>query len=163
MEQPLLSVRNLRIQFATDDGLVSAVDGISFQLKPGGTIGIVGESGSGKSVTSLAIMGLIPDPPGKVSGEIVFAGQDLLKMKEADLRKIRGNEIAMVFQEPMTSLNPVFTIGNQIMEVIMLHQKLSRRAAKKQAIEILELVGIPSPEQRINDYPYQLSGECVSG
>ena len=158
MEQPLLSVRNLRIQFATDDGLVSAVDGISFQLKPGGTIGIVGESGSGKSVTSLAIMGLIPDPPGKVSGEIVFAGQDLLKMKEAALRKIRGNEIAMVFQEPMTSLNPVFTIGNQIMEVIMLHQKLSRRAAKKQAIEILELVGIPSPEQRINDYPYQLSG-----
>lgn len=158
MSQPLLSVRNLRIQFDTNDGLVSAVDGISFDLAVGGTIGIVGESGSGKSVTSLSIMGLIPNPPGKVSGEIFFAGKDLLKMKESELRKIRGNDIAMVFQEPMTSLNPVFTVGNQIMETIMLHQGLRKPAARKKAVEMLELVGIPSPNKRISDYPYQLSG-----
>ena len=159
MADILLSVRNLKTHFYTEDGIVPAVDGISFDLERGGTLGIVGESGCGKSVTSLSIMGLIPSPPGKiVDGEILFEGRDLTKLSEAEMRKIRGNEISMIFQEPMTSLNPVFTIGNQIMEAIMLHQKLDKAAARKKAIEMLSLVGIPSPEKRIDEYPHQLSG-----
>ena len=143
MAQKLLSVRNLKTYFYTDDGVVPAVDGVSFDLDKGGTLGIVGESGCGKSVTSLSIMGLIPRPPGKiVSGEIYFEGRDLLKLSEPQMRKVRGNEISMIFQEPMTSLNPVFTIGNQIIEAIVLHQRLDKAAARKKAIEMLSLVGI---------------------
>lgn len=156
---PLLSVRNLRTHFITEDGEVPAVDGVSFDLSAGETLGIVGESGSGKSVTSLSIMRLIPTPPGRIAGgEIIFNGEDLLKKSPAEMRKIRGNEISMIFQEPMTSLNPVFTIGDQIMEAIILHQKLSKKAARERAIEMLRLVGIPSPEQRVDEYPHQLSG-----
>ena len=157
--QPLLSIRDLKTYFYTDDGVVPAVDGVSFDLKKGGTIGIVGESGCGKSVTAMSIMGLIPSPPGKiVGGEIIFEDQNLLEMTLPELRKIRGNHISMIFQEPMTSLNPVYTIGNQIMESIILHQKLDKAQARKRAIEMLALVGIPSPEQRINEFPHQLSG-----
>lgn len=159
MTQKLLSVRNLKTHFFTDDGVIPAVDGISFDLDRGGTIGIVGESGCGKSVTSLSIMGLIPQPPGKImDGEIIFEGQDLLKLSEEEMRHVRGNEISMIFQEPMTSLNPVFTVGNQISEAIMLHQGLDKAAAREKSIEMLRLVGIPSPEQRVDDYPHQMSG-----
>jgi oligopeptide/dipeptide ABC transporter ATP-binding protein len=157
--EKLLEVRGLKTYFYTDDGVVPAVDGVDFSLNRGETLGIVGESGCGKSVTSLSIMGLIPNPPGKiVGGEIIFEGSDLLKKTEAQMRKIRGNDISMIFQEPMTSLNPVFTIGNQIMEAIILHQNLDKAAARKQAIEMLHLVGIPSPESRVDEYPHQLSG-----
>jgi len=156
---PLLSVRNLKTYFQTEDGEVPAVDGVSFDLEAGETLGIVGESGCGKSVTSLSIMRLIPSPPGRIAGgEIIFDGEDLLKKTPAEMRKIRGNEISMIFQEPMTSLNPVFTIGDQIMEAIILHQKLSKKEARERAIEMLRLVGIPSPEQRVDEYPHQLSG-----
>jgi len=156
---PLLSVRDLKVYFETEDGLVPAVDGISFDLKKGGTLGIVGESGCGKSVTSLAIMRLIPTPPGRiVGGQILFEGEDLLKKSPAEMRKIRGNEISMIFQEPMTSLNPVFTIGDQIMEAIILHQKVDKKTAREKAIEMLRLVGIPEPQRRIDEYPHQLSG-----
>ena len=159
MTQKLLSVKNLKTHFLTDDGVIPAVDGISFDLDKGGTIGIVGESGCGKSVTSLSIMGLIPQPPGKiVDGVIEFEGQDLLKFSEAEMRGIRGNDISMIFQEPMTSLNPVFTVGNQISEAIILHQGLDKAAAREKSIEMLRLVGIPSPEQRVDEYPHQMSG-----
>jgi ABC-type dipeptide/oligopeptide/nickel transport system ATPase component len=152
--QPILEVKNLRTSFFTDGGVVKAVDDISFSVEPGKTIGLVGESGCGKSVTSLSIMRLIPDPPGKtVGGEILYKGRDLLKLPMSDMRKIRGNEISMIFQEPMTSLNPVFTIGNQLCEAISLHQDLSRSETRNKAIEMLQLVGIPSPEKRIDDYP----------
>jgi len=157
--EKLLSVRDLKTYFYTDDGVIPAVDGISFDLDRGGTIGIVGESGCGKSVTSLSVMGLIPQPPGKIEGgEIIFEGQDLLKLSEAEMRHIRGNDISMIFQEPMTSLNPVFTIGNQIAEAIILHQGLDKVAAREKSIEMLRLVGIPSPDKRIDDYPHQMSG-----
>lgn len=159
MTQKLLSVKDLKTYFYTDDGVIPAVDGISFDLDKGGTIGIVGESGCGKSVTSLSVMGLIPQPPGKiVGGEIVFEGENLLKLSEADMRRIRGNDISMIFQEPMTSLNPVFTVGNQIAEAIILHQGLDKAAAREKSIEMLRLVGIPSPEKRVDDYPHQMSG-----
>jgi peptide/nickel transport system ATP-binding protein/oligopeptide transport system ATP-binding protein len=159
MTQKLLSVKNLKTHFFTDDGVIPAVDGISFDLDRGGTIGIVGESGCGKSVTSLSIMGLIPQPPGKiVDGIIEFEGKDLLKFSEAEMRTIRGNDISMIFQEPMTSLNPVFTVGNQISEAIILHQGLDKATAREKSIEMLRLVGIPSPEQRIDEYPHQMSG-----
>ncbi|MEW6045556.1 MAG: ABC transporter ATP-binding protein [Bacillota bacterium] len=154
-----MDVRNLKTYFYTEDGVVPAVDGVSFGLERGGTLGILGESGCGKSVTSLSIMRLVPQPPGRiVDGQIVFEGEDLLRKKEAEMRRIRGNEIAMIFQEPMTSLNPVFTVGNQIMEAIILHQKVSKAEARRRAIEMLKLVGIPSPEKRIDDYPHQMSG-----
>jgi peptide/nickel transport system ATP-binding protein len=157
--QPVLEVKNLRTSFKTENGELVAVDNVSFSVEPGRTIGIVGESGCGKSVTSLSIMGLIPDPPGKiVGGEIYFKGKNLVTMSNQELRKIRGNEISMIFQEPMTSLNPVFTIGNQIMESVILHQKLNKVDARAKAIEMLKLVGIPAPESRIDDYPHQLSG-----
>lgn len=155
----LLSVKDLKTYFYTDDGVIPAVDGVSFNLAKGEALGIVGESGSGKSVTSLSIMGLIPNPPGEVvGGEILFENKDLLKLSETELRKIRGNEIVMIFQEPMTSLNPVFTVGFQISEAIIRHQGLSKAEARKQAIENLRLVGIPSPDQRVDDYPHQMSG-----
>ncbi|NMB46337.1 MAG: ABC transporter ATP-binding protein [Firmicutes bacterium] len=159
MADKLLDVRGLKTYFYTEDGVVPAVDGVDFAINRGETLGIVGESGCGKSVTSLSIMRLIPDPPGKIiDGEIVFEGSDLLKRTEAEMRKIRGNDISMIFQEPMTSLNPVFTIGNQIMEAIVLHQNLDKGAAREKAIEMLRLVGIPSPEKRVDEYPHQLSG-----
>ncbi len=156
----LLEVKNLKTGFKTDDGYFTAVDNISFQLEKGKTIGIVGESGCGKSVTSLSIMRLIPNPPGRIeSGEILFEGKNLLKLTEEEMRKIRGNDIAMIFQEPMTSLNPVFTIGNQISEAIALHQKgLSRQQVRQKAIDMLKLVGIPEAEARVDEYPHQLSG-----
>jgi len=155
----LLDVRNLKTYFYTDDGVATAVDNVSYDVDKGDTLGLVGESGCGKSVSALSIMRLIPDPPGKiVGGEILFKGRDLLKISEKEMRDIRGNDIGMIFQEPMTSLNPVFTCGDQIEEVLILHQKLTKAEAKEKAIESLNLVGIPAPEQRYNEYPHQLSG-----
>ena len=155
----LLEVKNLKTYFYTDDGVSKAVDDVSFSLDKGETLGIVGESGCGKSVTSLSIMRLIPNPPGKIAGgEIFFKGKDILKASEKEMRDIRGNDISMIFQEPMTSLNPVFTCGDQIEEVIILHQKVSKQEAKIRALDMLKLVGIPAPEQRYNEYPHQLSG-----
>jgi oligopeptide/dipeptide ABC transporter ATP-binding protein len=157
--EKILEVKNLRTSFFTEDGEVKAVDDVSFNVYKGKTLGIVGESGCGKSVTSLSIMRLIPNPPGRVvGGEILYKGRDLLKLDAAAMRQIRGNEISMIFQEPMTSLNPVFTIGNQICEAIELHQDLPAREVRNKAIEMLKLVGIPSAEKRIDDYPHQLSG-----
>ena len=157
--EPLLSVRNLKTYFYTDEGVVRAVDGLSYDLHKGETLGIVGESGCGKSVHALSIMRLIPTPPGKiVEGEIWFEGRDLLKLTDEEMRRIRGNRIAMIFQEPMTSLNPVLTIGEQIAEAVMLHQKLDRRAAWERAIEMLERVKIPLARERVKDYPHQFSG-----
>jgi len=161
MEQrnELVKVRNLKTYFYTEDGVAKAVDGVGFDIYEGEVVGLVGESGSGKSVTSLSLMRLIPDPPGKiVEGSIIFQNKDILKMTYPEVRRIRGNQMAMIFQEPMTSLNPVFTIGDQIMEPLLLHQKLSKKEAKKKAAEMLELVGIPSPEKRLDDYPHQFSG-----
>jgi oligopeptide transport system ATP-binding protein len=156
---PLLSVKDLEVTFSTDDGIVRAVNGLSFDIEPGKTLGIVGESGSGKSVTALSIMRLISMPPGRIEkGEVLFNGQDLLKLGEQQMRHIRGNKIAMIFQDPMTSLNPVLTVGDQIMETIMLHQHKSRSEAYKRAIEMLELVRIPEPQKRIRSYPHQFSG-----
>jgi oligopeptide/dipeptide ABC transporter ATP-binding protein len=155
----LLEVKNLKTYFYTDDGIAKAVDDVSYDLDRGETLGLVGESGCGKSVSALSIMRLIPDPPGKiVGGEILFKGNDLLKYDEKKMEEIRGNDIAMIFQEPMTSLNPVFTCGDQIDEAVMLHQNVSKEEAKKRSIEMLKLVGIPAPEQRYNEYPHQLSG-----
>jgi len=157
--EKILEVKGLRTSFFTEEGEVKAVDDVSFSVFKGKTLGIVGESGCGKSVTSLSIMRLIPNPPGRVvGGEILYKGKDLLKLSTDEMRAIRGNEISMIFQEPMTSLNPVFTIGNQICEAILLHQKVSRKEAREKAIDMLKLVGIPSPEKRIDEYPHQLSG-----
>ncbi|MDE2997790.1 MAG: ABC transporter ATP-binding protein [Gemmatimonadota bacterium] len=159
MSEPLLTVRDLKTFFHTDGGVARAVDGVSFTLKKGETLGLVGESGCGKSVTSLSVMRLIPEPPGEiVSGEIRFNGRNLLSLDEAALQGVRGNDIAMIFQEPMTSLNPVFTCGDQIDEAVMLHQGLGRDAARSITVDMLNLVGIPDPEQRANEYPHQLSG-----
>ena len=155
----LIEVKNLTTSFFTADGEVRAVDGVSFEIEEGKTMGLVGESGCGKSVTALSIMRLIPSPPGKiVGGEILLRGRNLLELDREEMRKIRGNEISMVFQEPMTSLNPVFTIGNQIAEAIRLHQGLGRRETREKVIEMLRLVKIADPEARISDYPHQLSG-----
>ena len=157
--KPLLSVRDLVIKFNTERGLVRAIDGISFDVMPGETMGLVGESGCGKSVTSLAILGLIPSPPGRITGgSIQLNGGELVGLPASEYRKIRGSEISMIFQEPMPALNPVFTIANQMTDVLSRHQKIRGRQAKNRAIEMLELVEIPSPDKRINEYPYQLSG-----
>jgi len=157
--EKVLEIKNLRTSFFTDEGEVRAVDDVSFDVFRGRTLGIVGESGCGKSVASLSILRLIPSPPGRIrGGEILYRGKDLLKLPIAEMRKIRGNEISMIFQEPMTSLNPVFTVGNQIREAIALHQDLSRSAVRDKAVEMLKLVGIPAPEKRVHDYPHQLSG-----
>lgn len=159
MEQPLLDIRSLETQFFTDDGLARAVDGVSYSLAKGETVGVVGESGCGKSVTALSVLRLIPNPPGRiVGGEIMFEGTNLLDLTPAEMRRIRGNDISMIFQEPMTSLNPVFTIGNQIGEAVRLHQGLSAKEATNKAIEMLTLVGIPEPARRVHEYPHQLSG-----
>jgi oligopeptide/dipeptide ABC transporter ATP-binding protein len=155
----LLRILDLQTHFYTDEGTARAVDGVSFEIPKGKTLGLVGESGCGKSVTALSIMRLVPSPPGKIEkGSILFGETDLLKLSEPQMRKIRGNDISMVFQEPMTSLNPVFTIGNQITEVLRLHQKMRRKEAREKAVELLFQVGIPLPEQRIDEYPHQLSG-----
>lgn len=159
MSDNLLSIRNLTVEFFTPEGNVRAVNNISFDIPRGKTIGLVGESGSGKSVTSLACMRLIPNPPGEItSGEIIFDGQDLLKLSEEEMRKIRGNDIAMIFQEPMTSLNPVFTVGNQISEVLMLHKGMNKKEAWDRSIELMDLVGIPNPATKAAAYPHEMSG-----
>ena len=159
MSERVLDVRNLSTHFFTEDGVVKSVDQVSFYINSGETIGIVGESGCGKSVTSLSIMQLIPNPPGKiVGGEIRFRGENLLTKSSEEMRKIRGNDIAMIFQEPMTSLNPVYTIGDQIAEAVVLHQKVDKKEAWKRAADMLREVGIPSPEKRTHDYPHQMSG-----
>ena len=156
---PLLQVRGLKTQFFTGDGTLRAVDGISFQLNKGETLGIVGESGCGKSVTALSIMRLVPNPPGRiVDGEIFFDGTNLLSLSDPEMRRVRGGKISMVFQEPMTSLDPVFTIGQEIMETVRLHQGLNKEEATKKTIEALQLVGMPDAEKRIKSYPHQLSG-----
>jgi oligopeptide/dipeptide ABC transporter ATP-binding protein len=159
MAEPLLSVRNLTTVFQTGKGVVKAVDDVSFDLGRSEVLGIVGESGSGKSVTALSILGLLQTPPGRIAGgQVLFEGQDLLKLSESRMERIRGSDISMIFQEPMTSLNPVFSVGDQIMETIRIHEKLGPKATRDRAIEMLEKVGIPSPERRIDDYPHQLSG-----
>ena len=155
----LLSVKNLTVEFTTRDGIAPVIDDLSFDLAPGETLSLVGESGCGKSMTALAIMGLIPSPPGRVAGgSISLAGENLLQASDTRLRAVRGNDISMVFQEPMTSLNPVFTVGEQISETLRRHQGLNRRQAKALSIEMLDAVQIPLPARRINDYPHQLSG-----
>lgn len=159
MKNPLLEVRSLTTQFFTEDGVVRAVEDVSFEIFPGEILSLVGESGCGKSVTGLSLLRLIPIPPGKiVSGELLFDGRDLMELEEREMERVRGNDISMVFQEPMTSLNPVFTIGNQIVEALQLHQNLDKKEARKKAIEMLGRVRIPSPEVRIDSYPHQLSG-----
>ena len=159
MKNPLLEVRGLTTHFFTEDGVVRAVENVSFEIFPGEIVSLVGESGCGKSVTGLSLLRLIPIPPGKIlNGELLFEGRDLLTLEEREMERVRGNDISMIFQEPMTSLNPVFTIGNQIMEVLQLHQNLDKKEARRRAIEILDKVKIPSPEVRIDSYPHQLSG-----
>ena len=155
----LLEVNGLRTYFDTEEGTVKAVNGVSFYLGRGETLGVVGESGSGKSVTSLSVMRLIASPPGRLAGgEILFEGEDLLKKTEREMRRLRGNEISMIFQEPMTSLNPVYTVGRQIAEAIVLHQGTSYREALRRATDMLDRVGIPEPGKRVRDYPHQMSG-----
>ena len=155
----LLEVRDLTTCFTIDGGEFAAVDGVSFSLEAGRTLGIVGESGCGKSVTSLSIMGLVPQPPGRIAaGEILFEGVDLRKLPDAAIRELRGNRISMIFQEPMTSLNPAFTVGDQIAEVILRHRAVSREEAKQRTIGMLRRVRIPAPEERYHEYPHRLSG-----
>lgn len=158
MTDALLQVRNLQTSFFTELGEVKAVDGVDFDVPPGKTLGIVGESGSGKSITALSILQLIQKPGKITGGSIIFDGIDLLSLPPQEMRKIRGNQISMIFQEPMTSLNPVYTIGNQVAESFIIHQQLSKKQSKERAIEMLKVVGIPSPEKRFNQYPHELSG-----
>src|SRR3954470_8453774 len=154
----LLEVDNLQTHFRTPEGINRAVDGVSFHVDEGETLAIVGESGCGKSVTSMSLMRLIPEPPGKIAGSVRFQGRDLLKLSEPEMRAIRGNDISMIFQEPMSSLNPVLNIGRQIGETLRMHQGLSARDAEAKAVEMLKLVGIPEPGRRVREYPHQLSG-----
>src|ERR1700744_2856348 len=154
----LLEVENLQTHFRTPDGINRAVDGVSFHVDEGETLAIVGESGCGKSVTAMSLMRLIPEPPGKIAGSVRFRGGDLLKLSDREMRAIRGNDISMIFQEPMTSLNPVLTVGRQIGETLRMHQGLDKQAAEARAIEMLTLVGTPEPVRRVREYPHQLSG-----
>ena len=155
----LLDVRDLRTQFATQEGIVKAVDGVSFHIDEGEVLGLVGESGCGKSVSALSLMRLIPDPPGRiVGGQAFFEGQDLLSLSESQMRQVRGSRISMIFQEPMTSLTPVLSIGRQLRESLELHLNMTKQQANQRAVELLEMVGIPNSARRINDYPHQLSG-----
>ena len=158
MSSPLLEIKNLVTTFRTDAGVVRAVDGLSLTIPEGGALGIVGESGCGKSVTALSILRLVSEPGRIESGEILFRGRDLLRVSEKDMRAVRGNQISMIFQEPMTSLNPVYTVGDQIGETVRLHQKVGKAAARARSVEMLKLVGLPAPEDRIDAYPHQLSG-----
>jgi len=158
MAETLLEVKDLKVRFATEDGIVRAVDGVSFELERGQVLGIVGESGSGKSVTAMTLLGLTRDRNTEFEGQVVYKGRDLLALPESGLRDVRGNEIAMIFQDPMTSLNPVYRVGDQIVEAILTHESVSKRDARRRAIELLRQVGIPQPEQRVYDYPHQFSG-----
>jgi peptide/nickel transport system ATP-binding protein len=159
MSAPLLRVEGLKTYFFTDTATVRAVDGVSFEVNAGETLAVVGESGSGKSVTALSILRLVAEPPGRiVEGRIAFKGRDLLGLSASEMRAIRGKEISMIFQEPMTSLNPVYSVGEQIIETLVLHEHLTRKAARERAVEMLERVGIPAARQRIDEYPHQLSG-----
>ena len=156
---PLLDVQNLTTYFHMHDHIVKAVDGVSFKLDPGETLGVVGESGCGKSITSMSIMRLIPSPPGKIErGRVLFNGDDLLELPDESMRRIRGNEISMIFQEPMTSLNPVFSVGHQISEVLMLHRGMDKREALSESAKLLDIVGMSDPDERVHEYPFQLSG-----
>jgi peptide/nickel transport system ATP-binding protein len=157
--EPLLDIRGLKTHFASDDGMVQAVDGVDIAVAAGETVGVVGESGCGKTVTALSVLKLIPMPPGRiVDGQILWRGRDLVPLGTDEMRAIRSKEIAIVFQEPMTSLNPVYTVGDQIAEVVRLHEGLGRRAALARTVEMLRLVNIPNPERRVHDYPHQFSG-----
>jgi peptide/nickel transport system ATP-binding protein len=158
MPEPLLEVKNLRVHFPTEDGLVKAVDGISFSVQPGETLGIVGESGSGKSVTFLTVMGLINRKSAVVEGEIIFQGEDLLQVPKEELQHIRGNKIGMIFQDPMTSLHPFYKVGDQIAEAILAHDRISKKDAAARAVEMLDRVGIPRPDERARQYPHEFSG-----
>jgi peptide/nickel transport system ATP-binding protein len=158
MAEKLLDVQGLQVQFATEDGVVRAVDDVSFELERGKVLGIVGESGSGKSVTSMTILGLTRDVNTRFEGSVMYKGQDLLKLSEAELRRFRGNEIAMIFQDPMTAMNPVYRVGDQIVEAILTHEDVGKSNAKKRAVQLLRQVGIPHPEERVDDYPHQFSG-----
>ncbi len=158
MTKPLLEVKNLRTEFRTEEGVIPALQDVSLSLKAGETLGIVGESGCGKSVTALSIMGLLPHSGTITQGSIHFKGQNLLQKREKEMRKIRGKDISMIFQEPMTSLNPVYTVGDQIAETVIIHQKVNKKEALKRAVESLKMVGISSPEKRVKEYPHQLSG-----
>jgi peptide/nickel transport system ATP-binding protein len=159
VSEPLLRLENLRTYFYTDTSVVRAVDGVSYEVNAGETLAVVGESGSGKSVSALSILKLVPQPPGRiVEGRILFNGRDLVPLTNDEMRAIRGKEISMIFQEPMTALNPVYTCGEQIIEALVLHEKLTRTAARKRAIEMLARVGIPAASQRVDEYPHQLSG-----
>jgi peptide/nickel transport system ATP-binding protein len=155
---PLLQIRGLKTYFQTEAGTAKAVDGLDLDIFPGEVVGLVGESGSGKSVTALSVLRLIPDPPGRISGSILFKGRDLLKLSWDEIHAVRGKEISMIFQEPMTSLNPVFTIGMQLMEAVLGHERVSRKEAFRRSVEMLEQVEIPDPASRMNDYPQQFSG-----
>ncbi|NBQ93709.1 MAG: ABC transporter ATP-binding protein, partial [Micrococcales bacterium] len=158
-QQPLLHIDDLHVHFNTSDGVVQAINGASLTLNPGEIVGLVGESGSGKSVTAMSILGLVPKPPAVYpKGRILWKGIDLLTTPDRELREIRGGEISMIFQDPMTSLNPVYTIGHQISEMIRVHERISAKAAKLRSIEMLDLVGMPNPQQRVDDYPHQFSG-----
>jgi peptide/nickel transport system ATP-binding protein len=156
--EPLLEVKDLKVHFHTDDGIVKAVDGVSFQIEPGETLGIVGESGSGKSVSSLTVMGLTDSPQARISGEVIFRGQDLLKLPSDEMRNIRGQKISMIFQDPMTSLHPFYKVGDQIAEAILQHQKVSKRVAFQQAVDMLAKVNIPRPDERAKQFPHEFSG-----
>ncbi|MEX2315075.1 MAG: ABC transporter ATP-binding protein, partial [Thermomicrobiales bacterium] len=157
--EPLLDVKNLKTQFFTQDGVVRAVDDVTFHIMPGETLGIVGESGSGKSITAMSIMRLIPTPPGRiVNGSVHFEGDDVLTMSDEEMRSVRGNKIAMIFQDPMTSLNPVLNINRQIGETLELHLGMSRSQSRQRAIELLQMVGIPNADRRVDQYPHQFSG-----
>jgi len=158
MAERLLEVKDLKVHFATEDGLVRAVDGVSFELNRGDVLGIVGESGSGKSVTAMTLMGLTRGINARFEGEVVYKGRDLLKVSDAELQDFRGDEIGMIFQDPMTSLNPVYRIGEQIVEAIRAHENVDKRTAKRRAVELLRQVGIPNPESRVDDFPHQFSG-----
>jgi len=156
--EPLVSVEDLRVEFHTDAGVVKAVDGVSWSISPGETLGIVGESGSGKSVSAMALMGLIQQPPGKVTGKILFRGRDLLVASEDELRSLRGRDVSMIFQDPLTALNPVYKVGHQVAEVIQAHEKIGRIPARKRAVDLLVEVGIPNARIRADEYPHQFSG-----
>ena len=158
MAERLIEVKDLKVHFVTEDGIVRAVDGVNFTLDRGEVLGIVGESGSGKSVTSMTLLGLTRDKNTRFEGEVLYKGRNVLAMREEELQEVRGNEMAMIFQDPMTSLNPVYTIGAQICEAIQVHESIDRRAAGRRAVELLEQVGIPNPESRVDDYPHQFSG-----
>jgi peptide/nickel transport system ATP-binding protein len=158
MAEPLLDVKDLQVRFATEDGIVQAVAGLSFNLEPGKVLGIVGESGSGKSVTAMTVMGLTRGVNARFDGEVLYKGTDLLQVSDSDMQEYRGNEIGMIFQDPMTSLNPVYRIGSQIAEAIKAHENIDKRGARARAVELLRQVGIPNPESRVDDYPHQFSG-----